>query len=177
MRVPTLLVMSFAFALPLLAQADTITISKSIPFAEDSGASDAVKDECGFETRVPEYLKKAAKGDVDVVLSKDSLEATEGKVLFLEVTNMFGLGGGAYSGSKSAIVSGKLHENGELIGSVQVRRRSIMGMMPGTCSIMKRIAKKIGKDIAVWLQEPTMDAMLGDFEEEEDDEEETEKAE
>ena len=95
MRHTVLVIMIFAFALPLLAQADTITISQSIPFAEDSGATDAVKAECKFETRVPEYLKKAAKKNVDVVLSKDPLEAAEGKVLFLEVTNMFGLGGGA----------------------------------------------------------------------------------
>ena len=173
MRLHSLMIISFAFALPLLAQAETITISKSIPFAEDSGASDAVKAECKFETRVPEYIKKEAKRDIDVVLSKDPLDAAEGKVLFLEVSNMFGLGGGAYSGSKSAIVSGELKENGDVVGSVQVRRRSIMGMMPGTCSIMKRIAKKIGKDYAEWLQEPTMDARLGDF----DDDEETEIAE
>jgi len=172
MRLSTLVIMTIAFALPLLAQAETITISKSIPFAEDSGASDAVKAECKFETRVPEYIKKEAKRDIDVVLSKEPLDAAEGKVLFLEVTNMFGLGGGIYSGSKSAIVSGELKENGEVIGSVQVRRRSIMGMMPGTCSIMKRIAKKIGEDYAGWLKEPTMDARLGDF----DDDEETEIA-
>ena len=175
MRLSKLVIMTIAFALPLLAQAETITISKSIPFAEDSGASDAVKEECKFEARVPEYIKKEAKRDFDVVLSKDPLDAAEGKVLFLEVSNMFGLGGGIYSGSKSAIVSGELRENGDVIGSVQVRRRSIMGMMPGTCSIMKRIAKKIGKDYAGWLQEPTMDAMLGDFDD--DEEEETENAE
>ena len=175
MRLPALMIISFAFALPLLAQAETITISKSIPFAEDSGASDAVKEECKFETRLPEYIKKEAKRDFDVVLSKDPLDAAEGKVLFLEVSNMFGLGGGAYSGSKSAIVSGELKENGDVVGSVQVRRRSIMGMMPGTCSIMKRIAKKIGKDFAGWLQEPTMKAKLGDFDD--DEEEETEQAE
>ena len=173
MRLLALMIISFAFALPLLAQADTITISQSIPFAEDSGASDAVKAECEFETRLPEYIKKAAKRDIDVVLSKEPLDAAEGKVLYLEVTNMFGLGGGIYSGSKSAIVSGVLKENGDVIGSVQVRRRSIMGMMPGTCSIMKRIAKKIGEDYAGWLLEPTMDAKLGDF----DDDDETEIAE
>ncbi len=34
MRLSTLVIMAIAFALPLLAQAETITISKSIPFAE-----------------------------------------------------------------------------------------------------------------------------------------------
>jgi hypothetical protein len=32
---------------------------------------------------------------------------------------------------------------------------------------MKRIAKKMGEDIAEWLEEPTMDAKLGDLEDDE----------
>jgi hypothetical protein len=51
-----------------------------------------------------------------------------------------------------------------------LRRHSALGMMPGTCSIMKRIAKKMGEDIAIWLTEPTMNAQLGDLEDDEDDE-------
>jgi Glu-tRNA(Gln) amidotransferase subunit E-like FAD-binding protein len=166
--------MCLAFICMPLAQADTVTINKSIPFAEDSGATDELKEECEFQTRLPEYLKKEAKRSVDVVLSKDPLEDAEGKTLSLEITNMYGLGGGAYSGSKSAVVSGELKENGEVIASMSARRHSIMGMMPGTCSIMKRIAKKMGEDIAEWLKEPTMDAKLGDLE---DDDEEAEEAE
>ena len=167
MRLLSITILSFALLMTSLAQADTVTTSQSMPFAEDSGVSDSVRDECKFETRVPEYLKKAAKRSIDVVLSKEPLEDADGKVLFLEVTNVYGLGGGAFSGSKSAIVSGELKEDGEVIGSVKVRRHSIVGMMPGTCSILKRIAKKIGEDIATWLKEPTMDAMVGDFKEEE----------
>jgi len=150
-----------------LAQAETLTISQSISFAEDSGASDDIKNECKFETRLPEYLKKEAKRTFDVVLSKESLEDAEGKTLSLIIANMYGLGGGAFSGSKSAIVTGELKENGEVIASMSLRRHSIMGMAPGTCSILKRIAKKMGEDIAEWLEEPTMDAKLGDLEDDE----------
>jgi len=39
-------------------------------------------------------------------------------------------------------------------------------MMPGTCSIMKRIVNKIGEDIAGWLTAPTMDAKIGDIKDE-----------
>ena len=167
MRLSSLVIILLALSLTPLAQADTVTISQSIPFSEDSGVSDSVRNECKFETRLPDYLKKAVKRSIDVVLSKEPLEDADGKVLFLEVTNVYGLGGGAFSGSKSAIVSGELKEDGEVIGSVTVRRHSIIGMMPGTCSILKRIAKKIGEDIATWLSEPTMDAKLGDIKEEE----------
>jgi hypothetical protein len=35
-------------------------------------------------------------------------------------------------------------------------------MVPGTCSMLKRVAKKLGQDIGKWLKAPEMDAMLGD---------------
>ena len=147
------------------AMADTITLAKSVPFAEDSEVRDSVKDECKMQTRLPTVIKKASRRWADVKLTSEPLENVEGKVLVLEFTNVFALGGGAYSGSKSAIVEGELRENGEVIGSVKVRRRSMVGMMPGTCSIMKRIVNKIGEDIAGWLKAPTMDAKIGDLDE------------
>ncbi len=146
--------------------ADSITIAKAIPFSEFSGATQSVMNECKFETRLPAYIKKAAKKKVDVVLSTKPLEEVLGKVLFLEITNVNAAGGGGYSGSKSATVSGELKENGELIGSVTVRRRTLIGMMPGTCSMLKRVAKKMGSDIAGWLAEPTTNARLGDLRDE-----------
>ena len=151
--------------------ADTITIAKSISFAADSGASQEVIDECDMQTRLPEYIKKEGKRKVDVELSKEPLEDARGKILHLEISNVYAPGGGAYSGSKSVIVMGELKENGEVIASMSGRRHSMMGMMPGTCSIMKRITKKLGEDIAGWLAEPTMNAELGDLED--DDNEET----
>lgn len=167
MRLAAFMTVCLMFLCVSSAQAETLTTSQSIPFAEDSGASDDIKNECKFETRLPEYLKKEAKRTFDVVLSKEPLEDAEGKTLSLIIANMYGLGGGAFSGSKSAIVTGELKENGEVIASMSLRRHSIMGMAPGTCSILKRIAKKMGEDIAEWLEEPTMDAELGDLEDDE----------
>ncbi|MDH3336277.1 MAG: hypothetical protein OER22_03245 [Gammaproteobacteria bacterium] len=160
-----LFVLIFLMFLPLTASAkkETYTIASSIPFAEGSGVRDNVKEECGFETRLPEYIRKKAKRGVNVVLTDEPLGKVNGKVLFLEITNVFALGGGGYSGSKSAIVSGELKENGELIGSVTARRRTLFSMRVGTCSMLKRVAEKLGEDIADWLREPTMDAKLGDI--------------
>ena len=164
MRQSLLTIMFLAFVLISSAQADTVTISKSTPFAEDSGATDSVREECAFETRLPNYIKKAAKKRVDIEISAEPLDGAEGKVLFLETTKVFALGGGGYSGSKSVTVSGELKENGEVIGSLTARRHTMFDMMPGTCSILKRVAKKLGGDIAAWLAQPTMDAKLGDSE-------------
>lgn len=141
---------------------DVITISELTPFAEDSGATDAVKKECGFEERLPKYLKSEAKKIADIVMTTEPLETVEGKVLYMETTHVFAPGGGGYSGAKNVEVEGELRENGEVIASFTVDRSALFGMTPGTCSMLKRVAKKIGEDVAEWLEAPEMDAMLGD---------------
>ena len=85
----------------------------------------------------------------------------EGKVLFLEFEHIYAPGGGGYSGAKSVSVTGELKENGEVIASLTADRSTIIGMMPGTCSMLRRVAKKLGQDIGKWLEEPEMDSLLG----------------
>ena len=80
-------------ALASVAQAkETITISQFTPFAEDSGATDAVKEECGFEERLPKYLKSEAKKIADIIFTTEPLESVEGKVLYIETTHVFAQG-------------------------------------------------------------------------------------
>ena len=152
-----------AIAMAATAQAkDVITISQLTPFAEDSGATDNVKEECDLEERLPKYLKSEAKKVADIVFTAEPLESIEGKVLFIEITHVFAPGGGGYSGSKNVEVEGELRENGEVIASFTVDRSALFGMTPGTCSMLKRVAKKIREDLAEWLEAPEMDSMLGD---------------
>ena len=149
--------------LAMAAQAkDTITISQFTPFAEDSGATDNVKEECKFEERLPKYLKSEAKKHTNIVFTTEPLDSVEGKVLFMEVTHVFAPGGGGYSGSKNVEVEGELRENGEVIASFTIDRSALFGMTPGTCSMLKRVSKKIGEEVAEWLEAPEMDSMLGD---------------
>jgi hypothetical protein len=162
MRLRLVIMLFLAFVLTPLAQAETVTISQSTPFAEDSGATDNVKRECSMETRLPKYLKDYAKKHTNVVFTTEPLENVEGKVLYLEFEHVFAPGGGGYSGAKSVSVVGELRENGEVIASLTADRAALFGMTPGTCAMLKRAVKKLGQDIGNWLKEPTMDAMLGD---------------
>jgi hypothetical protein len=162
MRQSVVMIMPLAFALTSLAQADTVTISQSTPFAEGSHVTDAVKQECGLEIRLPKYIKSYAEKHTNVVFTTEPLESVEGKTLYLEFEQVFAPGGGGYSGAKSVSVVGELKENGEVIASLTADRAALFGMTPGTCSMLKRVAKKLGEDIGAWLKTPTMDAMLGD---------------
>lgn len=141
---------------------DVVTVSQFTPFADDSGASENVKRECKIEERLPKYLKAYAKKHTEVVFSTEPLDGVEGKVLYMEFSHVYAPGGGGYSGAKSVEVEGELKENGEVIASFTVDRAALFGMTPGTCSMLKRVAKKIGEDVAMWLQAPEMDSMLGD---------------
>lgn len=168
MRQAAIAVLVLAMATATQAK-EIVTVSELTPFAEDSGATEAVMEECKMEERLPKYLQSEAKKHTKIEFTEEPLESVDGKVLHLEFTNVFGLGGGGYSGSKSAIVEGELKENGEVIASVTARRRSLISMGFGTCSLMKKITKALGEDIADWLESPTMDARLGDLEDADED--------
>lgn len=152
-------------SLPAHAQEGAITIISPVPFAESSGVTSNVKADCTLETRLPKFIEDYSKKGVDVVVGDDPGEESAGKVLHLEFTNVHGPGGGAWSGPKIVTVEGTLTDNGEVIGSFIGTRYSTGGAFggyKGTCSILGRCIKALGKDIAAWLKNPTMDAMLGD---------------
>lgn len=165
MRLSFSLVVSIALSLMVLASsatADTLTIAQSTPFSETSGATDKVKVECKMQERLPKYIQSYAKKHTDVIFTTEDLESAEGKVLYLVFEHVYAHGGGGYSGSKSVSVTGELKENGEVIASLTADRAAIFGMTPGTCSMLKRVAKKLGQDIGNWLKAPEMNSMLGD---------------
>jgi hypothetical protein len=147
------------------AQDATYTVVSPVPFADKSQASNDVKNSCALDTRLPEFIADYAKRGVKVVIGPDPGEDATGKVLYLEIVHVLGTGGGAWSGSKSVTAEGVLKENGEVIGSFTSSRYSTggaFGGFKGTCSILGRCIKAMGKDIAEWLKKPTMHAMLGD---------------
>jgi len=147
------------------ATAETYTVSGALPFAEGSGASSEVKSDCKLESKLPKFIRSAAKRDVTVTVTTEPLDDVDGKVLYIEFTHVLGTGGGAWSGPKAVTVNGELREAGEVIGSFTSTRYSTggaFGGFKGTCSILGRCVKAMGSDIAKWLKNPTMDALLGD---------------
>jgi hypothetical protein len=142
------------------AEGGPIKVAREISFAETSGVRAAVRNECKLETKVTRFLDEYSE-EVELVDdpsgSKDRLELT--------ITNVNAGGGGAWSGPKSMTVQGQLFQNGKPGPTFTASRYSGGGMFAaykGTCSIVGRCAKAIGKDIAKWLENPTNDAALGD---------------
>jgi hypothetical protein len=147
-----------------LASASTagVQVPRTIDFGESAGGTQAVREQCALQTKVPAFIAELA-ADVELVDGRPDSRA--GRALELSILEVHAPGGGAFSGPKWLAVQGRLFERGKLIGSFRAKRFSTGGAFAtfkGTCDILGRCAKAIGMDVAQWLQAPTMDAELGD---------------
>jgi len=146
---------------PAPAGNESVKVLRAVPFAKEARVPEKVRSECHLDTRVPAYLGEYAP-DIELV---DGKLGKSGRVLELRIADVHGPGGGAFSGPKWMAVTGVLRENGREIGSFSAKRYSgggVFGSYKGTCAILARCAKAIGKDIAGWLRNPQKDAQLGD---------------
>jgi len=148
------------------AVAAGVQVAATTSFSENGAIREAVKNECELQTKLPGFVKEFADSyGIDVALTENNPNKNKGKVLVLEITGVSGGSGGAWSGAKSVQVKGELFESGKSVGNFIASRYSGGGMFAaykGTCSIMGRCVKTIGKDIATWLKKPTKNAHLGD---------------
>lgn len=146
--------------------AGSIAIAKQAPYAQQLSVPDAVRAECNLPVRVTEFVKEYADKSHDKVVLADNVSAsTPGQALSMKIVGLTGTGGGAWSGPKHVTVEGTLWENGKVKGTFTATRYSgggAFGGYKGTCAILGRCVKAIGKDVSEWLLAPKMNAKLGD---------------
>jgi len=156
-----------AAVLPLTAvAADAVTLPKKVPFAKGLNVPDAVKAECQLPEKTAQFVQQFAGKNMSVTVSDNISPKTPGKVLVMEITDVQGTAGGAWSGAKAVGAEGTLYQNGKAIGFFKVIRHSgggAFGGYKGTCSILGRCTKAIGEDVAGWLKSPSMNARLGEL--------------
>jgi hypothetical protein len=162
------LLLTAASALPVTALAGegSLTLEKKASYAKGLKVPDAVRAECGLEQKIPQYVEEFAKKGFDTVVLADGVSAkTKGKALTMKITDLSGTGGGAWSGPKFVNIEGTLWQNGKVAGTFRASRYSsggAFGGYKGTCGILARCAKALGKDVATWAVAPSMNALLGD---------------
>ena len=154
--------------LPLtaLAGGGTLTLEKKAPYTKGLNVPEAVRAECALEQKVPQYVEEFAKKGFDKVVMADTVNIkAAGKVLSMKITDITGTGGGAWSGPKHVNLEGTLWQNGKVVGTFRASRFSgggAFGGYKGTCAILGRCVKALGKDVATWAEAPSMNAALGD---------------
>jgi hypothetical protein len=139
----------------------SVKVLRVVPIAEKARVPQKVRSECGLQDKVPAFLSNYAR-NVELV---DRELGTRGRILELHIGDVHAPGGGAFSGPKWMTVTGVLRENGREVGSFTAKRFSgggMFGAYKGTCAIVERCARAIGKDIAGWLRSPRDGARLGD---------------
>jgi hypothetical protein len=145
-----------ALAAPLAASANE-RLFLQVPAILDPSAPipAAVKNECALEMLLGNYALSAIDQRVGSVQSISTPEqAGTGKVVQLVILSAHGVGGGAWTGSKSISIRVDIRKEGAIVGSTVLTRSSgggVFGGVMGTCAILDRVAKALGKDVAVWL--------------------------
>ncbi len=150
-----------------LACAETIQLARSIPYAEDAEIAGKILRECKLQTQLAEFIKVfGTKHGHSIELVDAVDEASEGKVLVIEIRDAVSEGNAFLGHHKSTSARGKLLDNGVEIANFRVRRNSMGGAFAGykgSCSVLGRTVKIMGEDIAKWLTAPSRDALLGDL--------------
>jgi hypothetical protein len=147
------MLLAAAILLPLSAGAQTLSVPAKVSYDKGVHVPEAVKKECALETKIPGYVKASAPSAGKGARSLD-----------MKITGLLATGGGNFSGPKSVTVTGTLREGGKTVGSFVARRNASAGAFGGggTCAMLDRCAKAIGKDVGEWLKAPSMNARLGD---------------
>jgi hypothetical protein len=133
-------------------------------FANESGATDAVRIECDLQHLVPEWI--AHFTPVPVVLALEPDDAP--RVLDLTLTSVVASPGGIWSGPKQLDVHGDLIDRGQVVASFDARRTTVTGGWAaggGTCDVLDYVSESIGRDLRTWLRHPVDGAQLGELEE------------
>jgi len=141
-------------------------VIKPIAFREDAYIRDAVKQECNLDGKLSQFIKESAAGQYANIVSDANAGPADAQVLTVQIEEVEGSGGGAWSGAKVVLIKGSLTQNGKTLGDFKARRYSgggMFGAYKGTCAILGRCVKTLGKDVATWLAHPTSQAVLGDL--------------
>lgn len=131
-------------------------------YADDSGASSAVRTECDLQHVLPEWIAHYMPGPV--VLALDPSNAA--RVLELTFTSVVASDGGMWSGPKQLDVHGELIDRGAVVASFDVRRTTVTGGWAAggnTCDVLDYVSQSIAKDIRTWLRDPIDGAQLGEL--------------
>jgi hypothetical protein len=158
MKQVSMLVAALALALASGAAsagaATQVALLTPVAFAPATEARAEVRDECKMgemmARHVGDALRRANKGP-------GTTESTQGDVLKITVTSIWGARGNNWTGPKGLGLDAVLLHDGVVLRSTSLHRTSMggfWGAFKGICSFMDRNAVAIGKDLARWTRDP-----------------------
>ena len=164
-RLSLLLLVLLSATDPAFAQ--PVRMVSDVPYAEDAEVQKKILNECTkLGSQLADFTKHFGKEfGVDVELVDSINPQGDGQVLHVEIRDVVSMGNAFIGHQKYTKVSGTLYKNGKKIAAFRARRNSMGGAFSGykgSCSVLGRTVKVLGKDIAGWLKDPQDKAELGD---------------
>ncbi len=143
-----------------------LIIQTEIPYAKDNDIAQNIKDECQLPSKLSKFIKiYAEKKDINVNDKPSVSKDDPGGVLIVEITDAVSSGNAFIGHRKFAKIKGELYKDGQLVGSFVGKRHSgggYGGGWKGSCGVLGRTVKALGKDISKFLVKPKMDAKIGE---------------
>lgn len=147
-------------------QADVVTLPRSAPWTDASMIATNIKTECDLPNKLPAYIAEYAEGKRIPTRFAETVSPNDaGRVLVVEIDEAVSRGNAFIGHQKFTRAKGALYQDGQEIGNFVAQRYSMGGAFAGykgSCSVLGRTVKAIGKDVAEWMAAPTRDALLGD---------------
>ncbi|HSX58850.1 MAG TPA: hypothetical protein VLF18_01500 [Tahibacter sp.] len=148
------------------AQADVVTLQRTAPWVDETRIASNIRAECDLPNKLPAYIAEYAEEKRIRTRFSDAVAPGDaGRVLIVEIDEAVSRGNAFIGHQKFTRAKGALYENGAEIGNFVAQRYSMGGAFAGykgSCSVLGRTVKAIGKDVAEWMAAPTKDARLGD---------------
>jgi hypothetical protein len=115
----------------------------------------AVRRDCAIEELVGKHaLTGIGERDFSVQAVSAPEQAGDGTLVQLTILYVDAFGGGGLTGEKTMTIRADIKKGGVTLGSTVIKRWSkggIFGSVSGTCTILERVAVRLGKDVATWL--------------------------
>lgn len=148
--------------------ASDINMVRQVPYAENAEIAENIRSECGrIQSQLSEFTQQfAERHNIRIVLSDRVANNDPGRNLIVEIDDAVSMGNAFTGHNKFTRISGALYEDGELVASFRARRNSgggAFGGYKGSCSVLGRTVRTLGRDIADWLDNPRDGARLGDM--------------
>lgn len=134
-----------------------VHIAESIPYQDESVIDHRITSECtAIGSIMSESLAEAAQNKgVEIVRAEDR---PDGKSDYakIEIVNAVSYGNAFIGHAKGITVSAELFRNGKSVHKTSFNRNSgggFFGGFKGSCAVLNRTAKVLGRDMAVWLKQ------------------------
>lgn len=154
------------FSFSIDASADQALNIQSVKFTKDTKAVNGkVRLECKLLEKTKKFLVAYGKKHFSPVTTESKAVAGAYNIS-ATIVGTVGGAGGAWTGRKGATIKGTVKKNGKVVGSYEAFRSSggrRFGWGGGTCSLLGRSVKRLGRDITEWARSPSMNARLGEL--------------